>query len=81
MADKIEKLFKKITAKERSILSGILQCLIAGEKKDLNIVKIVNSDLYRLKKGRFRIIFHYESKEVIVDSIRIRNEDTYKKLP
>ncbi len=81
MTNRLEKLFKKITTKERGILSDILQDLIAGKKKDFNIVKIVNSDLYRLKKGRFRIIFHYEDKEIIIDSIRIRNEDTYKKLP
>lgn len=81
MTGKVEKLLKKITAKERTVLRDILRELIAGGKKDFNIVKIVNSDLYRLKKGRFRIIFHYENKDIIIDSIRIRNEDTYKKLP
>lgn len=36
--------------------------------------------LSRLKKRYFRIIFYREEGEIIIDSIRIRNESTYKRL-
>jgi mRNA-degrading endonuclease RelE of RelBE toxin-antitoxin system len=81
MTDKVKKLFEKISLKERNLLDSLLQDLIAGKKGNLNIVKIINSDLYRLKKSHFRIIFHYENGEIVVDSIKMRNEKTYKKLP
>ena len=47
-------------------------------KKKLNIKKLQNSDFYRVRKGRFRIIFHIEKKTVVIDSIKLRNENTYK---
>jgi len=78
--DKIQKLLKKISTKNRQALLNIIEILVSGQKKGLNIVKIKGSDFFRLRNGNFRIIFHYESKEVIIDSIKVRNEKTYKKL-
>ena len=78
MADDIEKLFKKISRKSREKLISVVEKLIKGNKQGLDIVKIKDSDFYRLKTGRFRIIFHKENNEVIIDSIKIRNEQTYK---
>ncbi len=75
--DKIEKLLKKISQKDREKLLCIIEELLTGRKKGLNIQKIKNSDFYRLRFGRFRIIFHYEG-ETIIDSIKLRNENTYK---
>lgn len=76
--DEIEKLFRKISKKDRELLQKIILDLLGGVKS-LNIKKLKDSDFYRLKKGKFRIIFHYDSKkEAIIDSIRIRREDTYK---
>ena len=77
--DKIEKLLRKVTFKNRQRLIEILELLAAGNKR-LNVLKIKNTDFYCLRAGRFRIIFHYESKEVIIDSVKLRNESTYKGL-
>jgi len=75
----IEKLLRKITKKEREALLVIIKMLIQKEHKGINILKLKNSDFYRAKKGSFRIIFHYNSKkEVIIDSIKLRKENTYK---
>ncbi|MFH1956314.1 MAG: hypothetical protein ABIJ28_01545 [Patescibacteria group bacterium] len=76
--DEIEKLFRKISQKDRFLLQKIISALISG-KKYLNIKKLQDSDFYRLKKGKFRIIFHLDSKNIIIiDSIRMRRENTYK---
>jgi len=76
--DKITKLLKKISPQDRTALLNLVEKLIAGDK-DLDVVKLKNSDFYRLRKGSFRIIFH-KTNHVIIDSIRSRNDNTYKKL-
>lgn len=77
--DKIEKLLRKISLTDRQQLSEIIEKLINGKKIGLDIKKLKNSDFYRLRSGRFRIIFHKELKEIIIDAIKLRNENTYKK--
>ncbi len=77
--NEIEKLFRKISKKERNSLLVIIDILIQGEYKGLDIRKLTQSNFYRLRKGNFRIIFHYEKTgEIVIDSIRLRGEDTYK---
>ncbi len=78
--NEIEKLFGKISGKDRILLQNIISDLL-NNKNSLNINKLKDSDFYRLRKGKFRIIFHYNSnskKEIIIDSIRMRRENTYK---
>ena len=74
----LEKLFRKISGKERKSLASFVSQIMSQNRKGLNIKKLESSDFYRCKKGRFRIIFHYEKNNIIIDSIRMRNESTYK---
>ncbi|MFH1413143.1 MAG: hypothetical protein ABIG10_03925 [bacterium] len=76
--DKIEKILRKISKKHREKLFQIIDKLLNGEKKGLNIKKLKDSDFCILRLGRFRIIFHREGKEIIIDSIKLRDENTYK---
>lgn len=76
--DKIEKLFRKLGQKERSFILDIVERLVAGNKAGLNIKKVEGTDFFRAKKGRIRIIFHYEQRNPVIDSIKLRNERTYK---
>ena len=78
--DKIEKLLRKIGRKDQERLLELVEKLARGEIKELQVQKVKNSDFYRLRSGRFRIIFHYEEKDIVVDSLRLRNENTYKRL-
>ncbi len=77
--DKIEKLLRKISKKQRAILENIILSLISG-KNTIKISKIKDTKFYKVRNKNFRIIFHYENKEVIIDDIRLRNEKTYKNL-
>ena len=80
--DRIEKLFRKISKKDRLWLLDVIERLTAGLHKGLNIKKIKKTSFYRLRAGRFRIIFHHgeRTKELIVDSVKLRDKDTYKGL-
>ncbi|MCX6735823.1 MAG: hypothetical protein NTZ13_01950 [Candidatus Parcubacteria bacterium] len=74
----IEKLLRKISAKERAGLLAFLEQLsVKNEHGNLDVKKLKGSDLFRARKGNFRIIFHYEEKEITIDSIRLRNDNTY----
>jgi len=78
--EKIEKLFRKISKEDRKRLLEIVEKLLSRQREGLNIRKVKDSDFYRLRKGRFRIIFHYSQEEIIIDSIKLRNKNTYKKF-
>lgn len=78
--DKIEKLFRKIDQPDRQKLLNLIKLLVSNQVNNLNISKIKNTDFFRLKSGRYRIIFHKENNEIIIDSIKLRKEDTYKGL-
>lgn len=77
--DKIEKLLRKIKPPERQKLLDLVE-LLSRQDKGLKISKIKKTDFYRVRYGKFRIIFHKEKGEVVIDSIRMRNENTYKNL-
>ena len=76
--DKIEKLLRKISKKQRENLFSIIEKLLSGEDKKLDIKKLKGTDFYRLRSERFRIIYHKENKEIIIDAIKLRNDNTYK---
>ena len=77
--DKIEKLLRKISKKQRAVLENIILSLISGDNT-IKISKVKDTKFYKVRNKNFRIIFHYENKEVIIDDIRLRNEKTYKNL-
>ena len=75
---KIEKLLRKLNRKERGVLLETIKSLFSEITKGLDIKKVKSTSFYRLRAGRFRIIFHHDGEKIIVDDIRIRNENTYK---
>lgn len=78
--DKNEKLFRKLSPKDRLVLGAIVTALKKNELEGLNIMRL-ETNLYRIRKGNFRIIFHYDTDgAALVDVIRLRNERTYRDL-
>ncbi len=78
--DPIEKLLRKVNKKDREQLLAILLKLQQGEMNGLKLLKLKGSDLYRVRVGRFRILFLLDTKTKVVEvrSVRLRSEDTYK---
>lgn len=74
-----EKLLQKITKNERDELLALIDSLNSKPELDqLQPIKLKGSGLYRIRKGKFRIIFHFENGEAVTDSVRFRNEKTYR---
>ncbi|MBL7156055.1 MAG: hypothetical protein ISS87_00425 [Candidatus Pacebacteria bacterium] len=74
MVSKVEKLLRKVAKKDRKRLLEIMKELKQDDRKNLNVKKIKNTNFYKLRSGRFRIIFHYNENEIVIDSIKLRNE-------
>jgi len=77
--DALEKLFRKLSPKERKQLLSYSQQL-EQSIDGFNVKKLQGSDFYRARKGRWRFIFHYEGHEIVIDSIRLRDEKTYRDI-
>lgn len=77
--DKIEKLLRKISKKDRERLLEIAEKLVRNDKA-LRFEKVKNTDFYRFRSGKFRIIFHKENGEIIIDGIKMRNESTHERF-
>lgn len=80
--DQIEKLLRKIHVSDRTRLYMIINKLLQGDTDNLDIKKIKRTDFYRVRSGRFRILFHYKGvyDELTIDSIKLRDEHTYKSI-
>lgn len=78
--DKIKKLFNKLSKIEKEGIISVLSLLVSNDLVGLDIKKIVGTDYWRVRSGRYRILFKKENDENIVYEIRLRNENTYKNL-
>jgi mRNA-degrading endonuclease RelE of RelBE toxin-antitoxin system len=76
--NELEKLFRKLTPAEQKKLAEYIQQLQSGVG-NFDIKKIRGSEFFRARKGRFRFILHYtEGGEIRIDTIRLRDEKTYR---
>ena len=80
--DKIEKLLRKLTEKERGEVKGILLQLRSGGLRGLDVKKLKGrNDIFRIRKGDIRIIYRtFPNEGIFVLSIERRSEKTYKKF-
>lgn len=79
--NKIEKLLKKISKKDRDALRIAIEEIISEDDiTHLKPIKLEGLELYRIRKGNFRIIFHKEGPVFVIDSIKIRDDTTYNNL-
>ena len=78
--DKIEKVLKKFSDKERAWIKAILRQLQAGGVSGLHITKLkIREGVFRISKGDIRIIYRKDSdNKIFILVIDRRREDTYK---
>lgn len=77
--DKVSKLLKKLTKKERQHLQAALDKLLSGDTVSLDIKKLKGvENIYRVRIGNLRIIFRKESGDIRVLDIGRRDTSTYR---
>jgi mRNA-degrading endonuclease RelE of RelBE toxin-antitoxin system len=79
MTDKISKELAKYTAKERKLVKDVLVQLRSGDTKGLNITKLKgHADIFRLRKGKIRIVYKQDNTAIKILAIEKRSEKTYR---
>lgn len=78
--DKLSKLLKKLSSKERERLEETLVVLLSGKASSLDIKKLKGvADVYRVRVGTLRIILQKDDDAFQVLEVSRRDENTYKK--
>lgn len=79
--DKIEKGLRKFSKKERIWIKDILEKIITGNISDLDLKRLRGrEDIFRIRRGKIRILFRKTGTSVFILAIERRNETTYKDL-
>ena len=96
MVDKITKALNKFSAKEKELVKNLLlsaafQRTVRGmiplnqinknNVSGLDVKKLKGrSDIYRVRKGKIRIIYRIDDSQVYLLAIEKRDENTYKDI-
>lgn len=76
--DKLKKLLQKISTRDRQRLEKIIDQLLAGKLENFKIKKVKSKNCFRIRSGRFRILFRVSKNKVMILDIKLRDEGTYK---
>ncbi len=79
MVDRIAKVLKKLTAKERAVIKDVLNKLDRDKLTGLDIQKLQgHDDIFRIRKGDIRIIYRPTPSGIDLLAIERRSEKTYR---
>ena len=75
----LSKLLSKFNKNDRIISEFLIEKITSLDWHDLDIKKLQGyEDMFRLRKGKLRIIFYKRKADISIISIERRNEKTYK---
>lgn len=75
----LKQLLSKLNRKERRIVELLIEKVVSLNWRNLDIKKLKGyKDIFRVRKGKMRIIFMKNEKNITVLSIERRRENTYK---
>ena len=78
----LKKLLSRFEKAERVILENLIKRIFSLNWKNLDIKKLKGQDdIFRVRKGKLRIIYRLsDKKEVYIIAIERRSETTYRNL-
>lgn len=77
--DKIQKVLRRLNGKEKKVVKPLLAKILTGQLEGLDVLKLSgHKDIYRVKKGSWRVIYQLVGKETILLTIERRSEKTYR---
>lgn len=75
----IDKLLSKFRKEEREKIELLIKAVVSLDWRNLNIKKLKGyQNIFRVRKGKIRIIFSKNKKDIFILAIERRKEDTYK---
>lgn len=77
--DNIQKSLRRLNLKERQQVKSVLLRIETGDTLGLDLQKLSgHENIYRVRKGDFRIIYLQKGKNIFVLAIERRSEKTYR---
>ena len=77
--DKIDKALNELIFKEKERIKNIIKALQLGRFDNLDIKKLKGfRDVFRVRKGRLRIVYQLLGRKIIFLKIDKRKKNTYK---
>lgn len=78
MVDKITKALNKFTKKEKEVVKILLLKINERNIAGLDLKKLKGrSDIFRVRKGKIRIIYRIDGQQIYLLAIERRKENTY----
>jgi len=75
----LKKLLSKFNKQERKIIESLIKTIISLRWDNLDVKKLKgHQNIFRVRKGKIRIIFTKDNKDIFIITIERRREDTYK---
>lgn len=75
----LKKLLSRFGREDRIILENLIEKIISLDWRGLDIRKLQgHEDIFRLRKGKIRIIFYKHRTGMAIINIERRSEKTYK---
>ncbi|MCR4278798.1 MAG: type II toxin-antitoxin system mRNA interferase toxin, RelE/StbE family [bacterium] len=79
MTDQIQKFLRKLSDKERRVITRLIEMIVLGKLTGLDVKKLQGSqDVFRIRKGDIRIIYRRSDNEVFIIAIERRTKNTYR---
>jgi len=77
--DKITRSLQRLDKKEKKAVRDILIKIKNKDFKSLDVKKLKSkNNIFRVRKGKIRIIYHLKQERIMILSIERRSERTYK---
>jgi len=77
--DKIRKFLRKLSPKDRRMVEGLVELILLRDTESLDVKKLKGyADIYRVRKGKIRIMYQQTDSGVRLISIDNRDENTYR---
>ncbi len=77
--EKIKKILAKMSEKERSVCKTLLIRIKKNQLSGLDVKKLKGrNDIYRVRKGKVRVIYRVIGEKTKVLRLEKRNDNTYR---
>ena len=79
--DKVKKAIARLPKEHKAAFDALMLKLWARDLFGLNLIKLKGQkDIFRVKKGRVRVIFRMTNESLEVLEVDLRSEKTYRKF-
>lgn len=75
----LDKILSKLKGEEKEKIELLIKTIVSLNWRSLDVKKLKgHQNIFRVHKGKIRIIFKKDKKDIFILAIERRKEDTYK---